>query len=71
MADYMKLKIATYNISGGFYEDDQSVDFLDKEKASNIDLRLLNDMVKIINDENNDFWRRGERKKCVCGGFGT
>ena len=50
----MKLKIATYNISGGFYEDDQSVDFLDKEKASDIDLRLLNDMVKIINDENID-----------------
>lgn len=50
----MKLKIATYNISGGFYDDDQSVDFLDKEKASDIDLRLLNDMVKIINDEKID-----------------
>ncbi len=46
----MKLKIASYNISGGFYEDDQSVDFFDKEKSRDIDLRLLNDIVKIIND---------------------
>ena len=50
----MKLKIATYNISGGFYQDDQSVDFFDKEKANGIDLRLLNDIVKIINDEDID-----------------
>ena len=50
----MKLKIATYNISGGFYEDDQSVDYLDKKKSDNVDLRLLNETVKIINDENID-----------------
>jgi len=50
----MKLKIASYNISGGFYEDDQSVDFLDKEKSTDIDLRLLNDIVKIINEEDID-----------------
>jgi len=47
----MKLKIASYNISGGFYEDNHSVDFLDKEKSNSIDLRLLNDIVKIINNE--------------------
>lgn len=50
----MKLKIGSYNISGGFYEDNKSVDFFDKEKSNNIDLRLLNDVVKIINDENID-----------------
>ncbi|MBE6138220.1 MAG: hypothetical protein E7173_00555 [Firmicutes bacterium] len=50
----MKLKIASYNISGGFYEGDQSVDFFDKEKSNDIDLRLLNDIVKIINDEDID-----------------
>lgn len=50
----MKLKVANYNISGGFYEDDQSVDFFDKEKSKDIDLRLLNDTVKIINDEDID-----------------
>lgn len=50
----MKLKIASYNISGGFYEDNQGVDFFDKEKSNDIDLRLLNDIVKIVNDENID-----------------
>ena len=50
----MKLKIASYNISGGFYEDNQTVDFFDKDKSNNIDLRLLNDIVKVINDEELD-----------------
>lgn len=50
----MKLKIGSYNISGGFYEDNQSIDFFDKEKSNDIDLRLLNDTVKIINDEDID-----------------
>lgn len=50
----MKLKIATYNISGGFYEDDQSVDFFDKSKSDDIDLRMLNETIKIINEENID-----------------
>ena len=50
----MKLKIATYNISGGFYEDDTKVDYLDKGKSDDIDLRLLNDTVKIINEEDID-----------------
>lgn len=50
----MNLKIASYNISGGFYEDDQSVDFFDKNKSDNIDLRLLNDIVNILNNEDID-----------------
>ena len=50
----MNIKIANYNISGGFYEDNQTVDFFDKDKAKDIDLRLLNDIVKIINDEKID-----------------
>lgn len=50
----MKLKIASYNISGGFYEDDQSVDFFDKNTSDDIDLRLLNDIVKNINEEDID-----------------
>jgi len=50
----MKLKIASYNISGGFYEDNKKSDFFDKEKSSDIDLRLLNDIVQIINDEDID-----------------
>lgn len=50
----MKYRIASYNISGGFYDDDQSIDFFDKAKSDDIDLRLLNDTVKIINDEDID-----------------
>ena len=50
----MKLKIASYNISGGFYEDNQNVDFFDKAKSNDIDSRMLNETIKIINDENID-----------------
>ena len=50
----MKLKIACYNISGGFYKDDKGVDFFDKEKSDTIDLKLLNDIVRIINNEDID-----------------
>lgn len=50
----MKLKIATFNISGGVYEDDQSVDYLDKSQFERIDTRLHNDIVRIANEEQLD-----------------
>ena len=50
----MKLKIASFNISGGFYEDDQTVDFFDKKTSENIDSKLLNDIIKNINEEDID-----------------
>lgn len=50
----MKLKIASYNISGGFYQDNKFVDFFDKDKFDNIDTRLLKDIIKIINKEDID-----------------
>ena len=50
----MKLKIASYNISCGLYEDNKNVDFFDKEKSTNIDLNLFNDLIRIINEENID-----------------
>lgn len=50
----MKLKIASYNISGGFFKEDNSKEFFDKSKAQNIDTRLLDETVKIINDEDID-----------------
>lgn len=50
----MKLKIASYNISGGFYQEDETVDFFDKEQSNDIDTGLLNDIVKIINEEDID-----------------
>lgn len=50
----MKLKVASYNVSSGFYRDNQNVDFFDKEKPNDVDPRLLNDAIKIINDEDID-----------------
>lgn len=50
----MKLKIASYNISGGFFQDDDSKDYLDKNKADKIDYSLLNEIIKNINEENID-----------------
>jgi len=54
LGEIMKLKIGSYNISGGFYKDDQSVDFFDKEKSNTINLGLLNDIARIINNEDID-----------------
>ena len=50
----MKLKIATFNISGGVYEDDQSVDYLDKSQFERIDARLHDDIIRIANEEQLD-----------------
>ncbi|MBQ3320701.1 endonuclease/exonuclease/phosphatase family protein [Candidatus Saccharibacteria bacterium] len=49
----MKLKVASYNISGGFYENEKT-EYLDKKKSNDIDLRLLNDIIKIVNEEKID-----------------
>lgn len=46
----MELKVASYNISGGFYENNQKGDFFDKDKSKDIDLELLNDIIRIINN---------------------
>lgn len=50
----MKLKIASFNISCGFYVNNQSVDLFDKEKSKDVDFRFLNEIIKIINDEDID-----------------
>ena len=49
----MNLKIASYNVCGGFYED-EGTEYLDKKKSADIDLRLLNEAVRIINEEKID-----------------
>jgi len=48
------MKIATYNISGGFFKEDETKDFFDKEKSDSVDNRLLNEIIKIINEEQID-----------------
>lgn len=50
----MKLKIASYNVSGGFYIGDESTEYLDREASDKIDNRLLTDLIEIINKENID-----------------
>jgi endonuclease/exonuclease/phosphatase family metal-dependent hydrolase len=50
----MKIKIATFNISGGFYCGDESQEYLDREAATSVDNRLLNEIIDNINNENID-----------------
>jgi endonuclease/exonuclease/phosphatase family metal-dependent hydrolase len=50
----MKIKIATFNISGGFYCGDESQEYLDREAATSVDNRLLNEIIDNINKENID-----------------
>ena len=50
----MKLKIASYNISGGFYNDKDTTEFLDKESAKEVDNKLLNQIIETINKEDID-----------------
>ena len=50
----MKLKIASYNISGGFYNKEDKTEYLDKERVDNVDDKLLNQIIETINKENID-----------------
>ncbi len=50
----MKLKIASYNISGGFYNDKDETEYLDKERVDSVDDKLLNQIINTINNENID-----------------
>ena len=50
----MKLKIANYNISGGFYNNKDQTEYLDKERVDNVDDKLLNQIIETINNENID-----------------
>ena len=48
------MKIASYNISGGFYNSDDKTDYLDKERVENVDDKLLNQIINTINNEKID-----------------
>ena len=50
----MKLKIASYNISGGFYNKEDKTEYLDKERVDNVDDKLLNQIIETINNQNID-----------------
>jgi len=48
------LKIASFNISGGFYIGNEDTEYLDREATTNIDDRLLKQIIDIINNEDID-----------------
>lgn len=48
------MKIATFNISGGFYIGNEETEYLDRQAASKVDNKLLRDIIDIINRENID-----------------
>ena len=48
------IKIANYNISGGFYIGNEDTEYLDRERVDSIDNKLLNQIIETINNENID-----------------
>lgn len=50
----MKLKVASYNISGGYYNADDKTEYLDKKRVDSVDDKLLNQIIETINIENID-----------------
>ena len=48
------MKIATYNISGGFYIGDESTEYLDRAPAENFDNNMLSEVIDAINQKNID-----------------
>lgn len=50
----MKLKIASYNMVGGFYNDKDKTEFLDRKSSEKVDDRLLQQIIETINNEDID-----------------
>ncbi len=48
------MKIASYNISGGFYIGNEDTEYLDREAVDNVDNNLLNQIIDTINNEDID-----------------
>lgn len=49
-----KIKVASYNISGGFYVGNEDEEYLDRAAASSIDNKLLTEIIDTINNEDID-----------------
>ena len=48
----MNLKIASYNISGGFFNSSDTTEYLDKERVETVDDGLLKEIMDtVINEE--------------------
>ena len=48
------MKIATYNISGGFYIGDESTEYLDRPPAEKFDNKMLDEIIDVINQKDID-----------------
>ena len=48
------LRVAQFNISGGFYVGDESEEYLDREAATKVDDSLFRETIEIINSEQID-----------------
>ena len=48
------LKIASFNVSGGFYVGNEDTEYLDREAANSVDDRMLKQIIDTINSENID-----------------
>ena len=48
------MKIASFNISGGYYIGNEDNEYLDRESSNTIDNRLLKQIIEVINNENID-----------------
>ena len=49
-----KLKIANFNISGGFYIGNEDTEYLDREAVNSVDNKLLEQIIDTINTEDID-----------------
>lgn len=48
------MKIATYNISGGFYIGDETTEYLDRAPADKFDNKMLDEIIDVINKKDID-----------------
>lgn len=49
-----QIRIASYNISGGFYIGNEDEEYLDREAINSVDNKLLYELINTINNENID-----------------
>lgn len=49
-----KIKVASFNISGGFYIGNEDTEYLDREAAKTFDNKMLNQIIDTLNSENVD-----------------
>lgn len=50
----MSLKVANFNISGGFYIGNEDTEYLDREAQNSVDNKLLRQIIDVINEEKID-----------------